>query len=255
MTVNGAFNGSTVTELVGAGSTLAAKTSAGFRVVIHVFKPGTYTNQVEVLGTTPGGKTYGDLSTDGSNPDPNGDGAPIESDPSVLTLTPAVVPSAVPDTATTLQDTDVTVSPLANDVTAGSAFVPGSLLLEDPADSTFKAIVTIPGEGVYTVDPVTGTVTFNPETSFTGVATPITYQVTDGLARTVRSTITITVTPNTVVLPTKIPGPGDGQGSLPQTGGGVPQSAWTSLALLVLGSAMVFGARHRKVRRGAHQRL
>jgi len=252
VTVNSAFDGSSVTELIGSGSVLPAKQWVGLRVVIHVLKPGTYTNQVEALGTTPGGKTYGDLSTDGSNPDPNGDGSPLESIPSVLTL--AAPPSAAPDTATTVQATDVTVSPLANDTPAGSAFVPSTLLLKDPADATFKASVTIPGEGTYTVDPATGTVTFSPETSFTGVATPITYQVADGLGRLVTSTITITVTPNTVVLPTKIPGPGDGQGSLPQTGGGVPQSAWTSVVLLVLGSALILGARRRPARRGAHQR-
>ena len=252
--VNSAFDGSTVTELIASGSVLPAKQSVGLRVVIHVLKAGTYTNQVEALGTTPGGKTYGDLSTDGSNPDPNGDGSPLESDPSVLTLTASTLPSAAPDTATTLQDTNVTVSPLANDTPAGSAFVPSTLLLKDPADAAFKAAVTVPGEGTYTVDPATGTVTFNPETSFTGVATPVTYQVADGLGRLVTSTITITVTPNTVVLPTKIPASGNGEGSLPQTGGGVPQSVWTAVALLAFGSALVFGARRRPLRRGAHQR-
>lgn len=259
VTVNAGFNGSTVTELIGAGSSLAAKQSAVLRVVINVAKAGTYTNQVEVLGTTPGGKLYGDLSTDGTNPDPNGDGAPIENDPSVLTLAPSTTPTAVPDTATTLQDTNVTVDPLANDVPAGSAFVPSTVQLKDPADGIFKASVTIPGEGVYTVDPATGKVTFNPETSFTGVATPITYQVSDGAGHTVSSTITITVTPNTVVLPTKIPGnqgdgTGGGDGSLPQTGGGALQSAWTAALLMFAGLGLVLVARRQSIRRGAHRR-
>ncbi len=253
VTVNAGFDGSTVTELIGSGSSLGARQSAGFRVVITVQKPGTYTNQVEAFGTTPGGKRYGDLSTDGTDPDPNGDGSPVEREPSVLTLTALVLPSALPDTATTVQDTDVTVSPLANDVPAGSAFVPSTLRLKDPADGTFKTAVTIPGEGVYTVDAAAGKVTFNPETSFTGVATPVTYQVLDGQQRVVSSTITITVTPNTVVLPTKIPGPGGG--GLPQTGsGGVPQSAGTAVALLLAGGGLIVASRRRSVLRGTHRK-
>jgi hypothetical protein len=49
------------------------------------------------------------------------------------------------------------------------------------------------GEGTYTVNPLTGEVTFNPLPTFTGPTTPISYQVSDSLDRTVGSTIALTV--------------------------------------------------------------
>ena len=66
--------------------------------------------------------------------------------------------------------------------------------------------MTIAGEGTYTVNG-DGTITFTPEPDFVGTATPITYQVTDSLGRTVSSTYTPTVTS----LPaTSAPGPNPG---------------------------------------------
>jgi CshA-type fibril repeat protein len=39
--------------------------------------------------------------------------------------------------------------------------------------------LTVPGEGVWSVDATTGTITFIPELGFTGDPTPITYISTD----------------------------------------------------------------------------
>ena len=51
----------------------------------------------------------------------------------------------------------------------------------------------IPGQGVYTINPVTGAVTFDPEPAFVGQATPVAYRVTDSNGNTTSSTLTITV--------------------------------------------------------------
>ena len=54
--------------------------------------------------------------------------------------------------------------------------------------------MTVAGEGTYTVDAF-GLVRFTPEPNFTGVATPVTYQVADTLGQRATSTITVTVEP------------------------------------------------------------
>lgn len=55
-------------------------------------------------------------------------------------------------------------------------------------------VVTVPGEGTYTLDRDTGSVTFIPEEDFVGEATRIEYVVTDVNGGTASSTITATVT-------------------------------------------------------------
>ncbi|MGL5829941.1 MAG: Ig-like domain-containing protein, partial [Angustibacter sp.] len=105
-------------------------------------------------------------------------------------------PNAVDNTASTPMDTNVAVSVLGND-TPGSASAPldpASVKLKDPADGTFKTTVTIPGEGTYTVSPA-GVVTFDPLPTFTGVTTPVTYQVADANGSTDTALLTITVQP------------------------------------------------------------
>ncbi|WP_394815635.1 Ig-like domain-containing protein, partial [Clavibacter michiganensis] len=51
-----------------------------------------------------------------------------------------------------------------------------------------------PGQGTYTIDPTTGKVTFTPEATFRGTATPVTYQVADTDGTTATATITVTAT-------------------------------------------------------------
>jgi uncharacterized repeat protein (TIGR01451 family) len=122
-----------------------------------------------------------------------------------LTVTVRPGPTATPDTDTTPQDVDVTVDPLTNDTPGPLA--DGSAGTWDETSVVFPAgpnpgtvtnggkTLTVPGEGVYTIDPATGEVTFDPEPQFTGVATAVTYQVTDSHGNDVTSTVTITVTP------------------------------------------------------------
>jgi LruC domain-containing protein len=90
-----------------------------------------------------------------------------------VVITPAIVgPTANDDSATTLINTPVDITVLVNDV-AGSAAL-------DPTTVTF-----IPGtepdpstQGVFTVNPLTGLVTFTPVNGFTGTVT-INYKVCD----------------------------------------------------------------------------
>ena len=122
------------------------------------------------------------------------------------------LPLAKPDAKTDAYDTNQIYTPIAND-TKGAAdfpFVATTVKLcglddplttgvdetETPPNCTKKSL-EVPGEGTYTVDLVTGDVTFNPSETFTGEATPVVYQVTDTLDRTTSSTITPTVTPPT----------------------------------------------------------
>ncbi|TQJ26904.1 CshA-type fibril repeat protein [Curtobacterium citreum] len=112
----------------------------------------------------------------------------------------AVSPTAKDDTATTDQGSATTVDVLAND-TAGNAQTP-----LDPTTVTFPSTktgttstdgkqLTVPGEGTYTIDPSTGKVTFTPEATFRGTATPVTYQVADTDGTTATATITVTAKP------------------------------------------------------------
>ena len=114
-----------------------------------------------------------------------------------LTVTVALPagPVATPDTATTPQNVSVAVQPLTNDHAApGVTLVPGSVVLRDPADATFKKKVVIAGEGEYAVKP-SGAVDFVPKAQFTGAGTSIGYRVTDSTKQTAESTLVVTVTP------------------------------------------------------------
>lgn len=141
---------------------------------------------------------------------------------STVTVTVRPGPVAAADTDTTGQNVDVSFTILGNDTPGLRA--DGSLGTFDmdsvrfvttglPAGSTVSGDgyeLTVPGEGEYTFDPATGEVTFNPEAQFTGIATPVTYEVDDEAGNTASTTITITVTAITpVVVADAVKTPGD----------------------------------------------
>jgi len=163
------------------------------------------------LKTADGLYTVNDDGTVTFNPDPDfvgvvtqpvnyqvadGDGVVVSA-----TITPTVglppAPEAFPEVNTDDYDTNQTFSPLANDKPGAESFplLTSSLFLcadgESPNDCSATTL-TIEGEGTYTVNS-DGTVTFDPLPTFTGEATPVVYQATDALNRTVSSTITPTV--------------------------------------------------------------
>lgn len=118
----------------------------------------------------------------------------------VVTITP-VTPTANPDTATTSQGAATTVDVLDDD-TAGNEGAP-----LDPTTVAFPTAgqpdgavvsangkgITVPGQGEYTIDPATGQVTFAPEPTFRGTASPVIYQVADVDGSATSSTLTVTV--------------------------------------------------------------
>lgn len=65
-------------------------------------------------------------------------------------------------------------------------------LLEGGAPTTSVAVA---GQGTYTLDPGTGSITFAPVLGFQGPATPVSFRVTDGFGQSGTATYTATVTP------------------------------------------------------------
>jgi uncharacterized repeat protein (TIGR01451 family) len=78
-TVNGGYNGAGNPNLLAAGNSLAVGASGTVELVVHVVTGGDvgpYSNTATATGTSPGSVTVTDVSQDGTNPDPNGDGNP-----------------------------------------------------------------------------------------------------------------------------------------------------------------------------------
>ncbi|HEV7503715.1 MAG TPA: IPTL-CTERM sorting domain-containing protein [Thermoanaerobaculia bacterium] len=91
LTVNPGFNGAGDTSLLAAGNTLAIGASGTITLTLKVHdpaaNPGPFTNQVMASATSPAKVPVTDLSQDGSNPDPNGDGNGTDNDvPTVFQL-------------------------------------------------------------------------------------------------------------------------------------------------------------------------
>ncbi|MGY4769207.1 Ig-like domain-containing protein [Kribbella sp. CWNU-51] len=107
-----------------------------------------------------------------------------------------VQPDASDDTASTAYDTTATVAVLANDEAGDPAvpLLPGSVRLLDPKTKQPKTRVAVDGEATYTVTP-DGTVDVDPVPAFTGVATPISYQVSDVNGTLATATLTVTTAP------------------------------------------------------------
>ncbi len=98
LTVNPGFNGTTDQNLLAGTDSLAGETSAtvNFEVIITLGSGaenlGPFQNTAIATGLSPGGEPVSDRSTDGSNPDPNGDRNPSgtgEASPTSVSLLPA----------------------------------------------------------------------------------------------------------------------------------------------------------------------
>ena len=115
------------------------------------------------------------------------------SDPATVTIDyDTADPFASNDSSTgNATGTAVTIDPLGNDNDADGTLDPTSVRLVDPSGNPVTAL-TVPGEGVWAVDPVTGAITFTPSSGFTGDPTPITYTVDDNDGNTSNpATVTI----------------------------------------------------------------
>jgi uncharacterized repeat protein (TIGR01451 family) len=89
-TVNGSFDGKTNLNLLAPGNTLAVGKTGVIQLVVEVHtggNTGPYSNTASASATSPKGATVTDVSQNGSNPDPDGDGNPGDnSDPTVFSL-------------------------------------------------------------------------------------------------------------------------------------------------------------------------
>jgi CshA-type fibril repeat protein len=90
---------------------------------------------------------------------------------------PPFKPVAVNDRETGTSGQPVLINVVANDVDPQSSLDPTTVKIvgtTNPGDA-----LPVPGEGIWTVNPTTGAITFTPETGFTGDPTPISYTVVD----------------------------------------------------------------------------
>ncbi|MFT4108198.1 Ig-like domain-containing protein [Propionicimonas sp.] len=119
-------------------------------------------------------------------------------DEATLLVTVGKGPLATPDTASTAQNVNVALSPAAND-SAGDdgagedGTIDATSVRFTSADATAGGTsLVVAGEGAYAVAD-DGTVTFDPEPTFSGTGTPVGYSVSDSFGNTAESTITISV--------------------------------------------------------------
>lgn len=102
-----------------------------------------------------------------------------------------LTPTAFDDNGSGMPHNPVTVDVLANDQKGDANLIPGSVQIHGTASA--GAPLTVPGEGVWTVNGVTGAITFTPEIGFLGSPTPIQYSVKDlNGFRSNLATVTIT---------------------------------------------------------------
>jgi CshA-type fibril repeat protein len=155
-----------------------------------------------------------------------------------FTVTVSRGPVATDNETTTPFNTAVTFNVLADDTSnSGVALDPSLVRLLD-ADNNAVTQVSVPGEGVFTVDAATGAITFTPVDGFTGIST-VNYRVTDSLGQTATAKFTVTVpnSPSTVVTPPANSGTTESK-SLPVTG---THGTWLFLASVILiGLGVIF---------------
>jgi uncharacterized repeat protein (TIGR01451 family) len=165
ITVNGAFDGGGDTHLISSGS-LATASSARIRIVVDVTTVvdlgagfGVYANQATVTGALTDGRTVSDLSDDGVDPDPDGDGNPTgdrEDDPTVVVIgeEPVVGVAKAVSVAGSVATIDLVLENLGNVTLDGFE-------LQEALNPVFGAGTFFVSAGPsFVIDP--GTMTLNP---------------------------------------------------------------------------------------------
>ena len=107
---------------------------------------------------------------------------------------------------------------------------PTSVVLVDPDTGEEVTTLVVPGEGTWTVDPVTGEVTFDPEPGFTGNPTPVEFHGVKKNGQEVTGTLRVTYYP-----------PG-----LPDTGANLWLLPAGGLAVLLIGAGLLVLRRSRR---------
>ena len=160
----------------------------------------------------------------------------------------AASPVAAPDTTTTPAGEPVTLDILANDTSSSTSapFNTATVRLRATEQQAWATDVTLPGQGTFTVTPVSGQVTFSPAARFAGTTDPVTYQVTDVLGATVEATITVTVNAAARVAPAPAATPEPTLGRrLPTTGADSVLLGLLGAGFIAVGALMVVGRRRR----------
>ncbi|SNR15013.1 Ig-like domain-containing protein [Tenacibaculum jejuense] len=128
------------------------------------------------------------------------------SDSGTITVVADPLPVATDDTGDYTPGSPSDPINVAGNDTSGDPVDPSTVSLDTtglPAGSSCTATdvegdcieVTVPGEGVWSVDPSTGEVVFTPDLSFTGDPTPITYDIEDAEGNSDSGTITVVADP------------------------------------------------------------
>ncbi len=154
ISVNASFNGSGDKEVIAANSSMLPGEKASFEVTINVNKIvdvqsnglGFYENQVLMSSMNEQGRVFGDYSNNGTDPDEDGDGTPINDRVvSSATLTPNATVGVAKNAAVDQSDLSVTFDIFLENF--GNT-VATNLQLQDNLDAVF-------GSGVYTVTSTT----------------------------------------------------------------------------------------------------
>lgn len=123
-------------------------------------------------GNPVGEDNDGDLSTP-NDPADNSATVTVQTDP----------PVAVDDSDTGVVGQPVTLPVLGNDSDPNGNIDPTTVVIVNPPPGSTLSpdgkTLVVPGEGTWTVDPITGAITFTPEPAYSGDPTPIEYTVTD----------------------------------------------------------------------------
>lgn len=122
-----------------------------------------------------------------------------------ILVTPLLAPpTAMPDIATTTEGKPVSVTVWTNDLAVSAMLDPQMVKLLDPVTGLRAFTVTIPNEGLFAVNFLTGVVTFSPVAGFVGVST-INYDIQDlngEFSNQAAITVTVTTDPLPVTLST-----------------------------------------------------
>ncbi|MBA4345371.1 MAG: hypothetical protein C0419_02555, partial [Microbacterium sp.] len=165
---------------------------------------GGVENTATAEGTPPSGPDVTDVSDTGTGvdgdpvtdpeltetPSPLGENPNDDTDPTDDPTTVRILPSAADDEDldNTIGDA-VTVDVLAND---SAGLLPSTVRILTPITGTPVTSLVVAGEGEWTVDPITGAITFTPEVTFLGDPTPVDYRAANGFGDTAEATVTIT---------------------------------------------------------------
>ncbi|HFQ62219.1 MAG TPA: hypothetical protein ENK39_07990, partial [Epsilonproteobacteria bacterium] len=155
---------------------------------------GAIHNQATVTAKDPNGNDVNDTSDDPTT-SPN-------DDPTIVNVSPKP-PVSTDDNQTVTTGEDAVIDIIDNDGVGTFPLDPQSVTLTEPSNATNIVTdsdgdtigFTVLGEGTWSVNPITGQVTFSPEDGFVGDPTPVEYTVEDSQGNTTSAMINLNYPP------------------------------------------------------------